>query len=237
MVEYIDQLIEQWDAAPHPPQPLKRCITCRVEKCEAEYYTYKRNGTQRLFGACKACTLAKQRARLQLPTGAANRKATVAKYAATHADQIREKNRRYQNTANRRAVERRKTDVNFRLAGALRRRIVSALHGKQKSAKTAELLGCSVEYFREWLQFQFAGTMAWDNYGSLWEVDHVRPCCTFDLEDPAQQRECFSWKNQRPMLISPNRSKNGRPDSEAQASHQITLTKWLETHEAPLRYV
>lgn len=48
---------------------------------------------------------------------------------------------------------------------------------------------------------------SWDNYGKIWEIDHVKPCAKFDLTDPAQQRVCFHFYNTQPLLISENRSK------------------------------
>ncbi len=251
MDEFIDTIINQWENTPveseltsddverivqewteyftQPAKPLKKCATCMVDKCETEFYVLKRGTNRFPFTSCKPCTCAKQRARIQTPEGSAKRKATTAKYAAGHTELIREKNRRYQPTANARAVERRKTDLNFKMAGALRSRIVVALRGKYKSAKTVELIGCSVDEFIAWIAHQFSGEMSWDNYGSRWEIDHVRPCCSFNLADPAQQLECFNWKNQRPALCSDNRSKNGFIDHELIASHQQTINEWIKT--------
>lgn len=52
--------------------------------------------------------------------------------------------------------------------------------------------------------------MNWDNYGSYWEVDHVIPCNSFDIEDNNQQLECFNWKNCRPLEKSLNNKKNDK---------------------------
>ncbi len=204
----------------------KKCLSCGETKALSEFYSYRRGGESRPFGTCKACVLQKQRARLLDPVMAEKRKATTKKYSLAHLEQIREKSKRYQPIANQRAKERRASDPSFRIGGTLRRRITSALNGRQKSAATVELLGCSVEDFRSWLQFQFSGAMAWENYGSLWEIDHVRPCCSFDLEDAAQQRECFSWKNQRPLLISLNRIKNDAVDILVEKEHLLVVNKW-----------
>lgn len=32
-----------------------------------------------------------------------------------------------------------------------------------------------------------------------WEVDHIRPCASFDLTDTGQQKECFHWTNLQPL--------------------------------------
>ena len=137
-------------------------------------------------------------------------------------DQWLEKNRDKANAAARRNTkkperkaqrnqqlrERRQQDAQFRIMGALRTRIGNALKGVgAKSAKTEELLDCSVEFFMRHIQHQFTEGMSWDNYGD-WEIDHIRPCASFDLTKPEQQRECFSWRNQQPLWKEANARKS-----------------------------
>lgn len=49
--------------------------------------------------------------------------------------------------------------------------------------------------------------MSWDNYGKVWEVDHIKPCSLFNLADPTQQRECFNYSNLQPLFVLDNRKK------------------------------
>lgn len=46
--------------------------------------------------------------------------------------------------------------------------------------------------------------MDWENYGKVWQVDHVRPCASFDLTNPEQQRSCFHWTNLQPLFVHEN---------------------------------
>src|SRR2546421_9319002 len=46
-------------------------------------------------------------------------------------------------------------------------------------------LGCSIEFFKEYISGQFLFGMSWDNYG-YWHLDHIRPLASFDLTDRAQ---------------------------------------------------
>ena len=48
--------------------------------------------------------------------------------------------------------------------------------------------------------------MTWENYGE-WEVDHILPCASFDLEQPEAQRQCFHYTNLQPLWKADNRSK------------------------------
>jgi hypothetical protein len=86
------------------------------------------------------------------------------------------------------------------------------LNGKAKSAKTMELLGCSIDMLKEHLEAGFDDKMTWENYGTYWHVDHIRPCASFDLIDPAQQRECFNWTNLQPLEAIENIRKGAKLD-------------------------
>ncbi len=89
-------------------------------------------------------------------------------------------------------------DPAFRILCALRCRLYGAIKGKTKSARTVELLGCSVAELMVHLQNQFQPGMTWQNYGR-WEIDHKKACANFDMTNHAQQRECFHYSNLQPL--------------------------------------
>ena len=99
--------------------------------------------------------------------------------------------------------KRRRTDPNFRLRLNLRTRIVHALKGKDKSASTMELIGCTIEEL--WVHLESSPKwelwMTRENYGRSggWDVDHIKACANFNLTDPEQQRICCNWSNLQPM--------------------------------------
>jgi hypothetical protein len=49
--------------------------------------------------------------------------------------------------------------------------------------------------------------MSWDNYGKIWQIDHILPIELFDLTNQEQQKICFNYSNLQPLLISDNTSK------------------------------
>lgn len=105
---------------------------------------------------------------------------------------------------------RRKTDINFRLSCSLRIRVCKVLRGKNKSASTLELLGCSMEYLKAHFESKFTDGMTWEVFmngkGQI-HIDHIRPCASFDLTDPAQQKACFHYSNLQPLWAKDNLSK------------------------------
>ena len=107
---------------------------------------------------------------------------------------------------------RRATDPAFKITDNLRRRVNGVVHGC-KSAHTMELIGCSQEELREYLEQQFEEGMSWDNYNhATWHIDHILPCASFDLTDPEQQRKCFHYTNLQPLWAIDNLSKGDKLD-------------------------
>jgi len=45
----------------------------------------------------------------------------------------------------------------------------------KKQAKSIEYLGCSWDVFYKHIENQFLPEMNWDNYGAVWEIDHITP--------------------------------------------------------------
>jgi hypothetical protein len=84
--------------------------------------------------------------------------------------------------------------------------MLKAIKENYKSGSSRELLGCSISEVRKHLEAQFATGMTWANHGK-WHIDHIRPCCTFDLSNPAQQRACFHYTNLRPLWAHDNLSR------------------------------
>lgn len=104
-------------------------------------------------------------------------------------------------------------DSTFRLRKILRARVLAALKGSTKSARTLALLGCSIADLKLHLEAQWLPGMSWENYGKgegKWEIDHIKACATFYLSDPAQQRLCFGFENLQPLWGIDNRVKGAR---------------------------
>lgn len=112
----------------------------------------------------------------------------------------------------------RNTDLAYKITINLRTRIRLALKENWKTGKTLDLLGCSVKFLKDYLESKFKPGMSWNNYGTgwygkgmkEWHIDHIRPCCTFDLGNPSEQRKCFNYANLQPLWAKENLKKSAR---------------------------
>lgn len=131
---------------------------------------------------------------------------------AARNKEYRENNR---DKINANSVERRKTNPQSKASHNLRDRIIKALkaQGTFKSESTIKLVGASIPFVKKWIESKFKPGMSWDNYGKgkgKWNIDHIRPCASFDLTDLEQQRECFHYSNLQPLWSEDNLIKGDR---------------------------
>lgn len=69
-------------------------------------------------------------------------------------------------------------------------------------SKYCAVLGYTWADLRAHLEAQFTDGMSWENWGDLWEIDHIRPLSTFryDSLDHPDFKECWALANLRPLL-------------------------------------
>jgi hypothetical protein len=104
--------------------------------------------------------------------------------------------------------DRLKNDVNYKLTKLLRTRFHHALINGKKMKSILHLLGCAVVEYRQHLEQQFKPEMTWENHGTIWEIDHIKPCASFDLTNIEQQKQCFHYSNLQPLFKTSEIAKN-----------------------------
>lgn len=192
----------------------KICKTCLVEKSIEEFLLC---GSWRK-GNCKNCLSLKHK-----------------KWADEHKEHLRQYRRKlyhtnpsYKETCKKCSLEYknnpsnktriRKTSLKYwrkwrqnpknRVLASLRRRFSFVLNGNRKTDATLKLIGCSKEYLIEHIEKQFQSGMSWDNYGLFgWHIDHIKPCNSFDLSIPEEQRKCFHYTYLQPLWAKDNLKK------------------------------
>jgi len=98
----------------------------------------------------------------------------------------------------------RNTNMNYRIKKSLAARLRTVL---TKKTSTMNYIGCNIQYFREWLEYNFTENMNWENYASYWSIDHIIPVCKYDLTIEDEKLKCWNWSNMMPVTINYNSSK------------------------------
>jgi hypothetical protein len=148
--------------------------------------------------------------------------ATYARYRKTEkrkivANRWAAKNRKTMQAYN---VKKYNTDPQFNIATKIRRRISMAIHNQytKKATLTVELLGCSFLELKSYIESKFTLGMTWDKILSVEiHLDHIRPCASFDLTDPEQQKQCFNYKNLQPLWAKDNLQKSDKWEAVLEA--------------------
>jgi hypothetical protein len=83
----------------------------------------------------------------------------------------------------------------------------------KKNTKTASILGCSFEQFKQYIESKWESWMNWDNYGNpkdgviepnkTWDLDHIIPIATAKTEDDVIRLNHYT--NLQPLCSYDNR--------------------------------
>jgi len=196
---------------------MKICTKCNIEKDETDFCKDKKT-KDKLNAWCRSCVKEyykenKNEIKEQQSKYRENNEMRLEQkkeYYQLNKEKIKENKKEYRKNNKEKINERnrnlRKTNENYRLSCVLRSRLGKALKRNTKSAPTMELLGCSIEFLRYYLE----GTKVEGKDYSDAHIDHIRPCASFDLTDPAQQRECFHYTNLQYLPAKENMSKGVR---------------------------
>lgn len=203
------------------------CKGCNTIKNAFEFYI--RSDTKKPRGECKNCILIRKqkwrkdnRAHYQKQTSEYRSRPEIK------AKQKQMNNAWYAKPENKerkrlRYQERYYNDPKFHIKKVMKSRMRMALKNNQKAGHTLELLGCSIDEFKKWMEYQFDPYMNWENQGSYWHMDHIKPCASFDLTKEAEQYTCFHWTNIQPMYGPENISKGETYNDRIKFCASVTL--------------
>lgn len=107
--------------------------------------------------------------------------------------------------------EKNKNDLSFKYGSGISSRLRQFVNGKYKKEKIKVLIGCTAKELKNHLEKQFKPGMTWDNHGYYgWHIDHIKPCCSFDLSKREEQIKCFHYTNLQPLWRYENQTKSGK---------------------------
>jgi len=101
--------------------------------------------------------------------------------------------------------DKRKTDLNFRMKKNLRLRITQAFHKYSKTGKVRKSKDYNIDYDK--IIKKLMSKIPTDFNRKSYHIDHIKPCCAFDLTDTKQVEECFSPENHQWLTVEDNLKK------------------------------
>jgi hypothetical protein len=192
------------------------CTNCEVEQPIDLFGKYKtnRNGKEivRTRTECKSCRVKKEKIRSMNNVEKAN--SYKKKYKENNKEKVRE-------SENNRVKNKRKNDPLYNIKEDIMRKTRFYLFEKQTNID----VGCSVDQFRKWFEYQFKGDMNWDD--ASWQCDHIIPLSFFDLTNKTEYKLASHWSNVRPINGNENRSKSNKIIESLILDHAKKLKEFL----------
>jgi membrane protein involved in colicin uptake len=136
-------------------------------------------------------------------------------YREANKEVLAEKKKQYRE-ANKKAINKRfnnrlKTDPIFKFKHNVRTLIYQSFkrgnNNFRKNTKTEQILGCTIEEFRKYIQAKFKKGMSFDNHGQ-WHLDHIVPLSIAATEEEIIKLNHYT--NFQPLWAEENLSKSDK---------------------------
>lgn len=128
-----------------------------------------------------------------------NKKEYNKKYRTEHLEELKEYNKTYHKEYY--------SLLKNKLIKSIRVR--ASKHMNIENLSLEDIIGCSINFYINFLKFQFKEDMSEFNYGSLWEIDHIIP-----LSVAKDIKQALHYTNTRPCHISVNQTKHAKIDKD-----------------------
>jgi hypothetical protein len=203
---------------------MKICNKCKIEK-ELTQFNKRKSNKDGLNNFCKKCynennvkyvkkwnlNNKEKRNHYQIGYNIKNKEKIskyTKKYNLLHKEYLNEIRRN-------KYKERRENDMLFRISEQSRSLIRGSLKrcNYTKKSRTYEILGCSYEEFKLYLESKFEDWMTWNNYGKYngefkygWDIDHIEPLFPEGIERIEEDIIRLNhYTNLRPLCSKINR--------------------------------
>ena len=175
----------------------KICSKCKIEKdvCEFNKKLISNKGIQYYKSWCKNCQseedkskrlLNPEKYKIWYDKTRKERNEHRSEYYQHNKEKILIQNKKYKgvNSVNRK--KKYDKDILFKLRHRLSCRLREVLKFKTliKNKTHNEVMGCSSEFLKEYLEKQFTEKMSWENHGFYgWHIDHIVPLSSAKTEE------------------------------------------------------
>lgn len=210
------------DRIPLGAGKLRRCTVCGVDKPASKEFFLPINRPCGFRTECRECLnkyqqeyKARDREKWRAYNLAARRKSD-AKMTEEQKEQRRAIGRAWQksNKDKIRANHHRRyrSDPYYKLRLVFGTHVRISLQNRYKPAQWRILLGYTIDELRAHLERQFSRGMSWDNYGAMWQIDHIVPLASFDFKSVEDSDFAAAWalSNLRPLSKKANREKSDK---------------------------
>jgi 5-methylcytosine-specific restriction endonuclease McrA len=101
------------------------------------------------------------------------------------------------------------THIQRKLNQSFSTRMSEILKGKKRGRHWETLVGYTLAELMQTLEREFREGMSWENYGKVWQVDHIIPLAHFDYNSPddLKFRKAWALGNLQPLWKGENQRK------------------------------
>lgn len=205
---------------------IKACTKCHIEKDLTEFH-FNPTARDRKQSWCIQCVhdfyiehqediKAKARNRFHLLKDQLTEK--QRQWRKNNPDKVKAQLRRQR----KRRMAFPKNRINHAIGSAIRR----CLNGSKES-HWEDALGYKIDDLVKHLKRQFKDGMTLENYGSVWEIDHIIPIVAFNFqtEKDIDFKRCWALSNLRPLGCFENNSKNAKLFKPFQPCLQLAVNQ------------
>lgn len=126
------------------------------------------------------------------------------KWAAEHPDTVRKLALKH--------AKKRYATPRGKLSACFSARVRESLQKGKEGRRWETLVGYSLDELKTHIEKQFKSGMTWENYGSVWHIDHIIPVSIFNFNthDDIDFKRCWSLSNLQPLWAKENMSKHNK---------------------------
>jgi hypothetical protein len=148
-----------------------------------------------------------------------------ASYYSSNAERIRSVAAAYRQSNPEKAREckrvwkrkKRQNDQHYKLLDRLRTRMYQSMGVYSDIGSVSADIGCTIDELWAHLESKFQPGMTRDNWGKVWEVDHIFPLAKIKRGCRIEFLSAANWRNLQPLTPKQNRDKGDKVTPESQA--------------------
>jgi hypothetical protein len=186
----------------------KVCSKCKVDKelCEYQKDSSKKSGYK---SQCKKCCYIIQKIYKEKNAILVSKKRKD--YYLINIEKEKNKNKLYRELKKTEYLEKQKKKYSnnhiYKIKVNVRRRINKFL--KKENKNSFDIIGCTPEQLKVYLENKFRDGMSWDNYGKFgWHIDHIIPLSSGKTKEEIEK--LCQYHNLQPLWAKENLKKGNK---------------------------